>query len=331
MAGKDLYKVLGVKKDATAAEIKKAYRKLARKHHPDVNPGNKEAEERFKEISEAHEVLSDSEKRKNYDEFGEDGLRAGFDPEQARQYKQWQQSGGYTRGPGGFTSDFSSDQGQFRYSGFEDVFGDIFGPGSSGAPNRGPVRGSDVESVLELDFVSAVLGTTRRVTLQQERSCGSCGGAGRIVSSKNSACQACKGTGQVKVAQGPFNFSQTCPECGGSGRLGETCGACHGAGRVPVSETVDVTIPAGVSDGSRIRLAGKGGPGISGGPPGDLYIITKVHPHHVFRRDGDSLKVEVPVTVGEAMNGAEITVPTPGGPVQLKIPRGTRIRSASQT
>jgi molecular chaperone DnaJ len=327
MAGKDFYGVLGVKKNASDGEIKKAYRKLARKYHPDVNPGNKEAEEKFKSISEAHEVLSDSEKRKIYDEFGEDGLRAGFDPEQAREYHQWQRSGGFGRGTQGFDSSASGDFGQFKYSGFEDVFSDLFGAGGGPGPQtgaRGPVRGRDIESPLEVDFNTAIRGAPTRVTLQKEQSCPTCGGTGRISSSKDSVCRLCKGAGQTKVAQGPFNFSQTCPQCGGTGRTGEICSSCSGSGFVPATETIDVNIPAGVSDGSRIRLAGKGGPGSAGGPPGDLYIITRVRPHPVFRREGDSLKVDIPVTVSEAMNGAEITVPTPDGAVQLKIPKGTK-------
>jgi molecular chaperone DnaJ len=320
MASQDYYSLLGLKKNASEGEIKKAYRKLARKYHPDVNPGNKEAEEKFKSISQAHEVLSDSEKRKIYDEFGEEGLRTGFDPEQARQYRQWQ-AGGFGRSSQGSSGDF----GQFKYSGFEDVFSDLFGAsGSSGPRAGGPLKGRDIESELEIDFLTAVRGGTTRITLQKEDPCNVCGGTGRVSSSTDPVCKACKGTGQTKVAQGPFNFSQTCQECGGTGRSGQVCSRCNGTGYVMASETIDVTIPAGVNDGSRIRLSGKGGPGTGGGSPGDLYIITKVRPHPVFKRDGDALKVDVPVTIGEAMNGAEITVPTPQGPVQVKVPVGTR-------
>jgi molecular chaperone DnaJ len=324
MAGSDFYSVLGVKKDASTAEIKKSYRKLARKHHPDVNPGNKEAEEKFKSISEAHEVLSDPEKRKIYDEFGEEGLRAGFDPEQARQYRQWQQGGGFGRG-GGRTFHGTHGSGGFKYSGFEDVFSDLFGGGAgAGAPRRGPVRGSDVESSLEVDFLTAIKGGTTRVTLRKGNPCPTCGGTGRAASSKESVCPTCKGTGQTGVAQGPFNFNQTCPTCGGTGRTGEVCHACRGTGIIEGIETIDVNIPAGVNDGSRIRLAGKGEPGREGGPPGDLFITTRVGKHPLFTRDGDDLKVDIPVTVSEAMSGAEIAVPTPTGPVQLKIGRGTK-------
>ncbi|HMK36902.1 MAG TPA: J domain-containing protein [Desulfomonilaceae bacterium] len=315
----DLYGVLGVKRDASVNEIKKAYRKLARKYHPDVNPGNKEAEEKFKAISYANEVLSDSEKRKIYDEFGEDGLKSGFDPEQARQYRQWRQAGG---GSGReYFTDFG-DQGSAKYAGFEDIFSDLFGGRAAAA--RGPGRGQDVESSLEVDFLTALRGGTTRIILQKNQPCSRCGGTGRISSGADTVCKTCKGTGQTKVAQGPFNFSQTCPDCGGTGRGGEMCSACQGTGVVPGSETIDVNIPAGVDDGSRIRLAGKGQPGLAGGPPGDLFIITKVRPHPVFKREGDSLNVEIPVTIKEAMNGAEVTVPTPTGSVQLKIPPGTK-------
>ena len=324
MASKDFYGILGVKKNAADSEIKKAYRKLARKYHPDVNPGNKEAEEKFKSLSEAHEVLSDPEKRKIYDEFGAEGMRAGFDPEQARQYRQWQEAGGSGKRAGGFGGGFSSDQGEFRYSGFEDVFSDLFGSGRSAGAASGPAKGRDIESTLEIDFNTAIKGATTRITLQMDLSCANCGGTGRVSASKDSVCKTCKGTGQTKVAQGPFNFSQPCPECGGTGRSGEICPSCKGTGVVAGAETIDVNIPVGVNDGSRIRLSGKGGPGRAGGPPGDLYIITRVATHPIFKREGDSLRVEIPVTVSEAMIGAEVTVPTPEGPVQLKIPKGTK-------
>jgi len=320
MASQDYYSILGVKRDASEADIKKAYRKLARKYHPDVNPGNKEAEEKFKAISQAYEALSDKDKRKIYDEFGEEGLKTGFDPEQARQYRKWQ-----GRGFGRQDQSSYADFGQFKYSGFEDVFGDLFGQtGVGGGRATGPVKGRDIESSLEIDFLTAIRGGTTRVTLQKEDVCTVCGGTGRISLSADSVCKTCKGTGQTKVAQGPFNFNQPCPDCGGTGRVGQLCTRCKGAGTVLNTETIDVTVPAGINDGSRIRLAGKGSHGRGGGPPGDLYIISKVRPHPIFKREGDSLRVDMPVTIGEAMNGAEITVPTPDGPVQLRVPRGTR-------
>ena len=325
MAGEDYYSILGVKKDASTDQIKKAYRKLARKYHPDVNPGNKEAEEKFKEVSRAHEVLSDPEKRKIYDEFGEEGLKAGFDPEQARQYKQWSQFAGSgakgARGFGGFY-DSHSDSGDYRYSGFEDIFSDLFG--GAGSSPKGPQKGRDIESVLDVDFVSSIRGTTTRITLQKQKVCVKCGGLGRIENSDSPVCKTCKGTGQTSVSQGPINFSRACPDCGGSGRKGEVCSECRGAGVLPSTETIDVVIPAGVKDGSKIRLSGKGEPGLNGGPSGDLYIITRIAPHPIFKRDGDSIRVEVPVTVAEAMKGSEIKLMTPTGEVQLRIPQGTK-------
>jgi molecular chaperone DnaJ len=325
MAEKDYYSILGVKKDASADQIKKAYRKLARKYHPDVNPGNKEAEETFKQVSQAYEALSDSEKRKIYDEFGEDGLRAGFDPEQARQYKQWRQySDAGARGSQGFGGfhDTYSDQGQYKYSGFEDIFTDLFG-GAGSAP-QGPQKGRDIESGLDVDFMSSVNGSTTRITLQKQKICPKCSGSGRVQGSDAQVCKTCRGTGQTGVSQGPISFNRTCPDCGGTGRSGEACPDCHGSGVLPTVETIDVVIPAGVKDGSKIRLAGKGEPGRNGGAPGDLYIITRVAGHPVFRRDGDSLKVDVPVTIAEAMQGAEINLSTPTGAVQLRIPQGTK-------
>jgi molecular chaperone DnaJ len=327
MAGKDYYATLGVERSATTEQIKKAYRKLARKYHPDVNPGNTDAESKFKEISQAHDVLSDPEKRKIYDEFGEEGLRAGFDPQQARQYRQWQQAGGQYGGrPGGFTyHDFGADRGGFKYSGFEDIFSDLFGGAGKGkAAAKGPAGGSDVESALEVDFLTAIKGGTTRVTLQRNQPCSQCGGTGRIPMPGNPVCKTCNGTGQTRAAQGPFNFTQPCPDCGGTGRAEEPCRTCRGTGMLGQTETIDVKIPAGVNDGSRIRLAGKGEPGRAGGAAGDLYVVIRVRPHPVFTREGDDLNVEVPVSIGEAMNGAEVTIPTPTGNVQLKIPKGTR-------
>ena len=276
MATKDYYSVLGVKKGASDSEIKKAYRKLARKYHPDVNAGDKKAEEKFKQVSEAHDVLSDPDKRKIYDEFGEEGLRAGFDPEQARQFRQWQNFGGRAGAGGGpeFFSNFSFQSDPRGTGGFDSLFRDLFG-GGAGHPggqretrfsSRGPRKGRDVESSLEVDFLTAVQGGLTRITLQ-------------------------------KASNGP-GLSST--------------------------ETIDVNVPPGVADGSRIRLSGKGDSGLNGGPPGDLYISIRVRPHPLFEREGDSLRIEMPITVREAMQGAEVSVPTLEGTVQLKIPPGTK-------
>ncbi len=321
---KDLYAVLGVKKDAAADVIKKTYRKLARKFHPDVNPGNKEAEEKFKDISDAYDVLSDPEKRKIYDEFGVDGLRSGFDPEQERQYRQWQQSAAYNQGQafgGG-----GAGGGGFRYTGFEDVFGDLFGGGSRSAQStaRGPQKGRDVESNLDIDFLTAVQGGSTRVSMQTTQNCATCDGLGVVSTDGENVCKTCNGTGQTKVGRGPLNFSQTCSECAGTGRVGAPCSDCGGVGKRASMSTLDVNIPAGVNNGSKIRLAGKGEPGVNGGPPGDLYIVIHVAPHPLFERDGDTLKMEAPITVSEALKGAKIAVPTPTGTVQLKVPAGAK-------
>ena len=198
MASKDFYGILGVKKNAADSEIKKAYRKLARKYHPDVNPGNKEAEEKFKSVSEAHEVLSDPEKRKIYDEFGAEGMRAGFDPEQARQDRQWQEAGGSGKRAGGFGAGFSSDQGEFRYSGFEDVFSDLFGSGGSAGAASGPAKGRDIESTLEIDFHTAIKGATTRITLQKDLSCANCGGTGAAACPKIPCARLVKAQDRLK-------------------------------------------------------------------------------------------------------------------------------------
>ena len=271
MADTDYYSILGVSKNASTNDIKKAYRKLARKYHPDVNPGDKKSEEKFKQISQAHEVLSNPEKRKIYDEFGDEGLKAGFDPEQARQWRQWQQYGGQRGGGPGFYSDFSFGGGSVNYSGLNDFLRDMFGGGGGGEATgrrvytRGPQKGANVDSNLEVDFVTAIKGGTTRITLQKSSPSGSL-----------------------------------------------------------ASETIDVNVPAGVDDGSKIRLAGKGEPGFQGGPAGDLFITIRVRPHKLFKRDGDSLRVDMPVTIAEAMKGAEVSVPTLSGSVQLKIPPGTK-------
>ncbi len=212
MAGRDYYAALGVKKDASPESIKRAYRKLARKYHPDVNPGNKDAEEKFKTVSEAYDVLSDAEKRKTYDEFGDEGLRAGFDPEQARQFRQWQQAGFGGGGPGGASYNFGpySESGTFRYSGFEDIFGDLFGAGGSSASSSS-VKGRDVESALEIDFITAIQGGTTRVVIQKDEPCKKCNGTGRIQTGSESVCKTCKGTGTDPRCPGTVQFPSGLP------------------------------------------------------------------------------------------------------------------------
>jgi len=293
---KDLYAVLGVAKTASADEIKKAYRKLARKYHPDLNPGNKQAEERFKDISFAHDALTDPEKRTLYDEFGHAGLQPGFDPGRAREYQRWSESGhGFSFRPGaegfeGYGFDFGQNRprGRRRQADAERSFGDIlsemFGGGGS-TTGGAPERGGDIEHPIEVDFLDAIRGTQTAVTIRRPA---------------------------------------PCPTCGGTGRQGmRACTRCTGTGSVEQRERLTVKIPAGVGDGARVRVKGKGGTG-RGNTPGDLYFVVKVRPHPHLQREGRDLVMEVPVTVGEAMLGATIEVPTPEGRVQLKIPKGSQ-------
>jgi molecular chaperone DnaJ len=320
MATRDLYADLGVKRTATADEIKKAYRKLARKHHPDVNPGNREAEEKFKRISFAYDALSDADKRKAYDEFGMDGLQSGFDPERARGFKRAQQS--YAGGARGAQDFGGGEQAGFggRYSSFEDIFGDLFGGARGGEAGPSPAqRGPDLETTLEIDLLSAIRGTTATISLRKPVECPTCHGAG--IEGPGETCPECNGSGHTKVGTGPLSFNRRCPRCNGTGRINQRpCSQCGGAGRIERVEKLNVKIPPGVDDGSRIRLAGKGGAGIGGAPPGDLYIVTRVRPHPVLQRRGQDLYLDLPVTVGEAMDGATIEVPTPDGTVKLKVP-----------
>ncbi|MCX8073274.1 MAG: J domain-containing protein [Candidatus Binatia bacterium] len=317
MGEKDLYAILGVPRNASQEEIKRAYRKLARRYHPDVNPGNKEAEERFKEISEAHEILSDPEKRKLYDEFGMAGLQAGFDADRARAYEQWQRqqrefAGGF--GPGGFS-------GFGRFESFEDIFSDLFGERA----RPGPRAGADLETEVEIDLLDAVRGRTMEISLQRPSVCASCQGTGEDRAAATT-CSECLGSGRVQAARGPVRFSRTCPRCGGSGRMStRPCSTCGGAGETVQTERLQVRIPPGVEDGSRVRLAGKGAPGLHGGPPGDLYLRVHIRPHPILERRGDDLYMNVPITVGEAVNGASITVPSPaGGALRVQVPAGSQ-------
>ena len=318
MAQKDLYAVLGVKRTASTEEIKKAYRQLARKHHPDVNPGNKAAEERFKEVSLAHDVLSDEQKRKLYDEFGEEGLQPGFDPEKARDYKQWSRGGGFAFGQRG-----SRPSSSF---GFEDLFGDLFSGATKGKRKVPDVEsGEDLEYVLDLDLLEAIRGTNKTIAIQRPSSCPVCHGTGGQSGRQSVSCPECGGQGQVKVGAGTVAFFRTCARCGGSGRLSPGgCSHCGGSGRVTTPERLTVKIPPGVDEGSRIRLAGKGAPHTSGGPVGDLYLVIRVHPHPTLTRKGLDLYLDIPVTVGEAIRGATVTVPTPNGEVKVKIPAGSQ-------
>jgi molecular chaperone DnaJ len=311
----DYYGVLGVPKNATPAEIKKAYRKLAQKHHPDANQGNQAAEERFKEISAAYEVLGDEEKRKAYDrvrEMGAAGFGSGF-------------PGGGAGGGGGFP-------GGFRYE-TVDVgdLGDLFGGMFGGAGGRGrragraqPRRGADLETDVRLSFEDAMDGVTVPVTIDGPAVCHTCHGSGAAPGTQPVTCPECGGVGQISVNQGFFQLAQTCPHCGGTGRIIETpCPTCNGTGAERRTRTVKVKIPAGVKNGARIRLAGKGEPGPAGGTPGDLYVRVHVARHPVFGRRGDDLTVDLPVSYPEAALGANVEVPTLNGPVTLKVPAGT--------
>ncbi|WP_411103504.1 molecular chaperone DnaJ [Streptomyces sp. cmx-4-9] len=322
---KDYYKVLGVPKDATEAEIKKAYRKLAREFHPDANKGDASAEERFKEISEANDVVGDPKRRKEYDE-----ARALFG------------NGGFRPGPGGGGGSFNFDLGDLFGGtqpgaggaaggfggGLGDVFGGLFNRGGAGAgpgTRTQPRRGQDIESEVTLSFTEAVDGATVPLRMSSQAPCKACSGTG----DKNGTprvCPTCVGTGQVsRGSGGGFSLTDPCADCKGRGLIAETpCEVCKGSGRARSSRTMQVRIPAGVSNGQRIRLRGKGAPGERGGPAGDLYVVVHVDPHPVFGRKDDNLTVTVPVTFTEAALGAEIKVPTLNGPsVTLKLPPGT--------
>jgi molecular chaperone DnaJ len=319
MTTRDLYADLGLKRAASAEEIRKAYRKLARKYHPDVNQGGREAEELFKRISVAYDVLSDAEKRRVYDEFGIEGLQAGFDPNRAREFRRARsRAQDFTGGAGG---------GFGRFAHVEDVFGDIFGGrefrgGTVGGGLRG-VRGSDLEYGLDIDLLSAIRGTTTAIVLAKPAECVACHGSG--AQGEGTSCPDCQGRGQVKLGAGPVSFNRRCGRCGGSGRIGlQTCVACQGRGVAEKTERLKVKIPPGVDDGSRIRLAGKGAAGSGGAPPGDLYIVTRVRAHPFLERRGRDLYLEFPLTVGEAVLGATVEAPTPDGPVKLKVPPGSQ-------
>jgi molecular chaperone DnaJ len=315
MAERNYYQILGVEPSASQDDIRKAYRKLARKHHPDINPGNKEAENRFKEISVAYDVLGDEQKRKLYDEFGEAGLAAGFDAEKARSYQQWQQQ---SASPGGGY--------QFDMDDLSELFGGFAGMGGRGRRARHESRrGEDIESTMEIDFLDAVRGFQTSITLQRPVTCETCNGSGTKPGSSPTTCPECGGSGSKSVAQGPLQFRQTCPRCMGTGKLpGDPCTVCRGAGRVLRAETIRVNIPPGAEPSKRIRLHGKGEAGVRGGPAGDLYIVPRIRPHPLLTRSGKDLSMELPITIGEAVRGATVEVPTPLGKLNVKIPAGAQ-------
>jgi len=315
----DFYNILGVSKTASKDEIKKAYRKLARKWHPDINPGNKEAEQKFKDISRAYDCLGNDERRKLYDEFGEEGLQAGFDAGKAREYKKW--SGFQQAGQS------QSSQGFGRYQSYEDVFGDLFEFGGRGGGFRtrtASVKGRDMEHEMTIDLISALKGFETELSMQKMEDCSACHGTGVDPAVKVTTCQACGGSGRINVAKGPMQFTRPCPQCGGHGQIGRPCPKCAGQGREPATEKIRVTIPKGVREGAKVRVAGKGEPGSDGGRPGDLYLRIHIRPHSTLKREGDNLYMDIPVTVGEVMAGASVTVPTLDGEVRLKIPAGSQ-------
>ncbi|WP_417662884.1 molecular chaperone DnaJ [Pseudomonas sp.] len=306
MSKRDYYEVLGVERGASEAELKKAYRRLAMKHHPDRNPDDKVSEEKFKEANEAYEVLSDSSKRAAYDQYG----HAGVDPSM----------GGAGAGGAGFGGANFSDI-------FGDVFSDFFG-GAAGAGGRGrggAQRGSDLRYTLELDLEEAVRGTTVTIRVPTLANCKTCDGSGAKKGTTPVTCTTCGGIGQVRMQQGFFSVQQTCPRCHGSGKMiTDPCDSCHGQGRVEEHKTLSVKVPAGVDTGDRIRLSGEGEAGAMGGPAGDLYVVVNVREHTIFQRDGKHLYCEVPISFADAALGGELEVPTLDGRVKLKIPEGTQ-------
>jgi molecular chaperone DnaJ len=331
---KDYYGILGVKKTATQEEIRKAFRKLARKHHPDVNPGDKKAEERFKDISEANDVLSDPKKRKIYDQLG--FYSDNIDPAAAEAYargggfgaggpqpRSGSQGEGVPVGFGGF--DFSdSGSGRPGSGGFRDIFSSIFsGAGRAGAGiQHQPQHGTDLEYQVNIGFWDAIRGTVVKLNITRQDTCNNCGGSGTV--GAPGTCPQCNGSGQVQQTSGRMKFNMACPTCGGTGKARSPCPVCHGEGAVERTEPLEVRVKAGTRDGQRIRLAGKGNAGANGGAPGDLYIIIRIDEHPVFRREGDDIHVTVPVTAWESALGARIEVPTIDGRSQLRVPPGTQ-------
>ena len=300
MSKRDYYEVLGVDKGASDKELKKAYRRVAMKFHPDRNPDDKDAEDKFKEANEAYEILSDNQKRAAYDQYGHAGVDG--------------QAGGFGGGGGENFSDI-----------FGDVFGDIFGGGGGGGRSRGPQRGSDLRYNLEIDLEEAVKGTTTTIRIPTLVACKPCDGSGAKKGSSPVTCTTCGGVGQVRMQQGFFSVQQTCPNCRGKGKMiADPCNSCHGQGMVEETKTLSVKVPPGVDTGDRIRLGGEGEASPDGGPNGDLYVQMSVRQHAIFERDGKHLYCEVPISIVDAALGGELEVPTLDGRVKLKIPSETQ-------
>jgi len=326
-AKKDYYNTLGVKKDAKADEIKKAYRRMARKFHPDVNPNDKTAENKFKEVQEAYDVLSDDKKRKVFDRFGY--YADNLDPDSPFGAGAGAAGAGATPGFdfSGFNWEPSTGAGGGGSSSFRDIFADLFGGGGGRTaqpepPRPLPKKGNDIEMPLALSFEEAFTGLTTNITVNRSEQCSRCQGAGDT-GGPVVQCPTCKGTGQVMLTGGRLQFSQECPDCDGTGRRREPCSLCNGKGVTPKTEQVKVRIPAGVDTGSRVRIPKKGQGGRLGAEPGDLYILTNVGKHPFLTRKGDNVYMTVPITVNEAALGTKIEVPTVEGKAQLKIPSGT--------
>jgi len=300
MAKKDYYDVLGVNRDSSEEEIRKAYRKLAMKFHPDRNPNNPKAEEQFKEAKEAYEILSDANKRAAYDQYG----HAGVDPSAA--------GGGFGAGAG--------------FGSFADAFGDIFGDIFGGARARsGVYRGADLRYNLEIPLEEAARGTETRIRIPAMQQCETCHGSGAKPGTSPTQCTTCGGHGQVRMQQGFFSIQQTCPKCHGSGKIVTSpCSTCHGAGRIKQHKTLSVKIPAGVDQGDRIRLSGEGEAGVNSGPPGDLYVVIHIKQHPVFQRDHNDLHCEMPISFTTAALGGEIEIPTLDGYAKIKVPTETQ-------
>ncbi|APR04890.1 molecular chaperone DnaJ [Thauera chlorobenzoica] len=300
MSKRDYYEVLGVNRDASDDEIKKAYRKLAMKHHPDRNPDNKGAEEKFKEAKEAYEMLSDPQKKAAYDRYG----HAGVDPSMGA-------------GPGAQGFDGFSDA-------FGDIFGDLFGAGRGGSRSN-VYRGADLRYNLEITLEEAARGAEKTIRIPTVEECATCHGSGAKPGTQPKPCPTCNGHGQVRVQQGFFSIQQTCPKCHGSGKIiPDPCRDCGGAGRVKKHKTLEVKIPAGIDEGMRLRHAGHGEPGVNGGPPGDLYVEIHIRKHAMFERDHDDLHCEMPISISTAALGGEIEIPTLEGMARLKIPAETQ-------
>jgi len=301
MAKRDYYEVLGVARGVDEAELKKAYRRMAMKYHPDRNPDDKGAEEQFKEVQAAYEILNDSKKRAIYDQLGHAGLEGGG-------------------GRGGFGFGDASSFGDI----FNDVFSDLFGGNGRDRQNRS-YRGADLRYILELDLEEAAFGATSEIRIPGVVACDECAGSGAALGSSPKTCPTCQGHGSVRVQQGFFSVQQACPQCHGSGSIiTDPCRKCHGEGQVNKEKLLSVNIPAGIDTGDRVRLSGEGQPGRQGGPAGDLYVQVKIRPHKVFHREGNNLICELPVTFPTAALGGEIEVPTLAGKQNLKIPGGTQ-------